>query len=341
VAAVAYVSAEGSISPRLRRVLEARRETWNAEVARYGAAIPPASMLGFLRRTVDPILAGLGGEAGDGVADAVARALFSLALPAIPMGMIGERAATPFEEALVALLPRLGEHLRGAPHRVVPAAGNGYLRMWRERGEPTARWWLEGLAHAAPIAATHEQLLAAGVVLAWRAGLAEARTAALDHLAAMPVPLREALTGATQIDPDPLRRFVRLGSRAPLGPLGCLARVGAFSGFGGDFRLPPVVRAVDGHLLATDGVNVRVLHADVFGVRLRSAALAAASVLEAGSGAEPVSADPAGRVRWGELEVRDAALRGATSAAVAEGVVAVTVADSHAVLVLGRREAAP
>jgi hypothetical protein len=299
-------------------------------------------VLGYLRRTVLPILDGWqSGEPGE----AVLFALFDLGLLGIPAGLIGETEAIGFERALALSMPRFEAHVERAPSVVLRALGNGYARVARELGTVAADGWLDALASGADRCADRGALFDLGAVLAWRAGLAEVRDVALERASGLEPGLLVQLFGAAQLESATHRRFCApgaagpLGPLSPLGPLALVARVGAFVGFGGPFRRPPLPRVVAGRVVCTDGDGAFELHADVFGARLRPAAWAYEEAMtsdEAGG----AHADPDGTVRAAESTFRSDELRGASGAAEAQGMVAVTLADSHKVFVLGRREAA-
>lgn len=321
------------LSARFRAVLEARRDALNARLARHH---PPRAFLDYLARTVDPLV----DASGDAAADSVALALFDLGLLGMPRGIIGEEAASSFERALVAHLPGFGPHWTAAPAALIAALGNGYDRLSRELGEAAARGWIQALAEVAPRCATRELLLDAGLVLAWRLGLAEARGAALSGVARLESGVREKLLGVTELDTSRERRFVAPGSKAPLVAFDVVARVGGFIGFGGPFRIPPRAWAAGDRLVATDGDTIVEIHADVFGARTRHLHWTANELTNVTCGVDAPNLDRAGRVRWAGLERTLPVLRNSTSTAAASGMAAVTLADSHAVFVLGRLEVA-
>ncbi|MBK7078194.1 MAG: hypothetical protein IPH44_38605 [Myxococcales bacterium] len=286
-------------------LLAAWRDELNARFARDAGDLAPDAMLGFLRRTAVPILDGWDGEP----APAVLIALFELGIVGLRTGLCGAAEPSRFEQALVARAPALAPLIARAPGLVLRALGNGYLNVARARGPEVAAAWLEALAAGAARCDAPGALLDLGIVLGWRAGLAEARDAALDRVGRFEPALIAALFGAATIDPDPARRFCRPGATGPLGPLVHVATVGGFVGFGGPFRRPPRAAVVAERLVCTDGEATLELHADVFGARLVPAA-------------------------WAHAAAQAAPDHGACA-----GVVVETAADSHQVRVLGRREA--
>jgi len=327
------------MSPRAAALLEARRDELNARFARGARELSPDHVIGYLRRTVVPILDAWHGEP----AAAVLFALFDMGLVGLRVGLVGQGEATAFERVLRECMPLLHAHVESSPGVVLRALGNGYLHVQRERGVEIAVAWLEALASGASGCADRAALLELGAVHGWRCGLAEAREVALERITQMDPAVLRVLFGATSIDGAPARRFCRPGSSAPLGPLEIVATAGGFVGFGGPFRRPPLPRVVAGRLVCTDGAATVELFADVFGTRLRPAAWAhGEAVGSADTGG--ASIDPDGSIRALGVTVAptltSGTLRGAVAAAACSGVVAVALRDSHQLFVLGRREAA-
>ena len=310
------------------------RDELNARFARDAGDLAPTAMLEYLRRTVTPILDGWDGEPPA----AVLLALFELGLAGLRAGLVGEADASRFEQVLRARMSSLAPHVVSAPELVLRALGNGYLNVARARGAVVAAAWLEAVAAGAGRCADRSALLDLGVVLGWRAGLAEARDVALERVGRLDPTLVAALFGAA-IDPDPARRFCRPGAGGPLGPLALVATVGGFVGFGGPFRRPPRPRVIAGRLVCTDGDATLELCADGFGARLVDATWAHAEA-QASTETGDATVDGRGVVRALGVTATLAEARGASAAATSAAVVAVTLDDSHQVLVLGRREAA-
>jgi hypothetical protein len=172
-------------------------------------------------------------------------------------------------------------------------------------------------------------------VLAWRAGLAEARSAALEIALGLRPALREALLGSRELDPSPLLRFCRPGHTGPLGPLREIGSVGGFLGFGGPFRRPPILRATEVGIVASSAGQSFLLHADVFGMRLVPTASTHA---DAAPEAQP-TLGTRGRLEWRGQSITDVRHARPLSLVAHEGVVALSLSDSHRVLVFGHREA--
>jgi hypothetical protein len=325
------------VSERFRAVLEARREALNQRFAQRGRALDPAAFSAYLQRTADPLV----DSAGDGAADAAALALFELGLVALERGLIGASAASPFERVLVGALPRFGAHWRGAPAIVSRAVSNGYDQLRRALDEASAAGWLDAWATLASTCANREELLDAGLALAWKAGLAEARSRALARATARGRDFRMRTLGVPEIDTRPELRFVRPGEASTPLAIAVVARVGGFTGFGGPFRVPPRVGVIDERLVATDGASFVELFADAFGARLvpapwaRGAAeLAAVSNPLTPTRPELCHLDAIAGSRYGSLLT---SFRDVTSVAATAGMAALTTADSHQLAVIGFR----
>jgi len=312
------------VNAKIRALLEPRRDALNLRFQRLGRDLPPNAFLDYLERTVAPLIERM----EDGVGEAALLALFDLGLVGMRHGLVGEREATAFERSLSGALSRFGVLWRSAPQQLVRAVGNGFARIEHELGEPSAVWWLDTLAAAAPWCVTREALLDVGLVLGWRAGLAEARDAALARASTMAPDLVSQIFGSPAIDARTERRFCAPGSTRALGDLEIVARLGGFAGFGGAFLAPPRVAATGDRLLASDGNVVVELHADVFGARVRPVHDVAVEVSAAEAYVAPAMLDALPE------------LRGATSLATAASMTAVTLGDSHLVFILGRKEVA-
>jgi hypothetical protein len=313
------------------RLLAQERERLNALHARLGKGVDSEAIYAYLRRTVDPVLGALPSEPES----EMLFALFELGLVALRRGLVGGQEPTAFERALVRCLPRFGRHFTGAPRELFRRVGNGYERIARELGEPAAIDWLESLAQLAREAETLDTLSSWGLVLAWKAGLAEARSAALETALALQPAEREALLGSRELDPGPLARFCRPGRAQPLGPLREIGSVGGFLGFGGPFRRPPSLRATEDGVVASSAGQSFVLHADVFGMRL---VRTTHEHMDAAGEAQP-TLGARGKLAWRGHSLGDPRYARAISLVAHEGVVALSLADSHHILVFGLREA--
>ena len=319
------------LSPATASLLAQERERLNALHARLGRGLDPELVYAYVRRTIDPVLAALPSTP----TAAELSALFELGLVALRRGLVGGPSPTAFERALLRCLPRFGRHFRAAPRELFRRLGNGYARLARELGEPAAIEWMESLAQIAGEAEGQGELSEWGLVLAWRGGLAEARSAALEVALGLPPARRAALLGHAELDPSPLARFCRPGRATPLGPLREIGKVGGFLGFGGPFRRPPSLRATEAGIVASSAGQSFLLHADAFGLRFVPTASTHA---DATPEAQP-TLGARGKLEWRGQSLTDARFARASSLVACEGVVALSVADSHHVHVFGHGEA--
>jgi len=234
---------------RAATLLEARRDELNARFARGAGELSPEHMLGYLQRTVIPILDAWEGEPSA----AILFALFDLGMVGLRTGLVGEAGQAPFEHGMCRHMPAFRTHVEREPGVVLRAIGNGYLHVQRERGPDVAQVWLDSLASGASQCPDRSTLLQLGVVLSWRAGLAEAREAALECATRLEPMLLARLFGSSSVVADPERRFCRPGASAKLGALELVAKAGRIGGFRGPFPRSPEPRGTPGGAACAGG----------------------------------------------------------------------------------------
>ena len=108
----------------------------------------------------------------------------------------------------------------------------------------------------------------------------------------------------------------------------CVAKAGAFSGYGGVFFRPPLVRVEGPRLLVSDGRSHWEMLADAYGVWFRKTTEATATRSLPPGGAE-VTVDRQGNIRWNKLSLAQPHLVNVTSLALCDQTLAVTTATSH------------
>lgn len=333
------------IHPLFQAVLARDRDAFNARFAQARQQVPalePGEYLEHLRGPVDRLVAAAA-AAGLPNLDELVHALCDVSLQLLVLRQLGPRAASPLPaRAWETVLPRLLPHLAAAPRRVLAAVFNGTLAV-AASSETAAERWMASLAGVSATARGPDDLLAAGQVLAWTAGLAHYRASALEVCRGLPPALQAAVLGLPGTDEEATRRALEClcisrwfdpGRRGPAEDpaLRVVARVGTFRGFGGAFARPPWVAAVDRRLLATDGGTVREIHADRFGSTLTRAE---GPVPTRPSGSHTAALlQPGGRVRFRGLEAVFPALAGASAAASDGETLAVTLERSHEVWLL-------
>jgi hypothetical protein len=274
----------GPITGPLADALARGRDAYNARVAaaKVSPAIDGQAVLATLRG-LDPVVRAV--HARDpAVVDTVVSALFDAILEVVPKGILGPGARVPeLESAWRVLLSASSRMLCAEPRRVVAATLNALTRLARVRGTRLADW-VETMSVLSERAGDVDAWLRAGVVAAWRSGLAHARAAALDTCALLPAdvaavavgldPATNAETMATVVqrlrtDPWAWPPHVAEGEQPPLG-IKLVGYLGGFRGFGagGPFIAPPLVGLRDGVFVVTDGERIFELHADFFGATL-------------------------------------------------------------------------
>jgi hypothetical protein len=314
------------VSATTEAIFERRRDFFNLRFLRSGRGCDPEAFKRYLARTADPLSA-LGGES-------LLIALFDLGLTGLPRGLIGAQEPSPFEVALLSALPMFGAHVVNQSGELLAIVANGYDTVVRELSVGHANNWLHQLAGLASLCTNKLVIMEAGVAIAWRLGLAEARERVLA------LSLNEAIVrgifDVPKLNPSSRARFCVKTDR--LGPLSWVATLGGFSGFGGTFRRPPRVVSSRDAVFATDGQTSVQIFADAFGARLRSTHIATPAKSEG----DAISVSPRGEVQWmsGDDKVT-ASIEGLidpSSFAASQGLAAVTLPTSHLVFVLGRRE---
>jgi hypothetical protein len=311
--------------------LERGRERYNAAflAARQGgAALDPQAFLQHIREVVVPIVDGVSSRMAERTAG-VLDALYSVSIQLFSASLLGAGAKMQaVNRVWTELLPCLNHLLMRDPQRLAAALCNAARNV---AGTPEAKCdsWMRDLLRLAPQCTDVSELLEAGKIAAWRAGMAHYRKGALAAAKTLPPALAEAALQAPvemvdcwQSDPwaDP-------GGETALS---IVARAGAFRGFGGRFIRPPKVWSSAGQLFANDGEGTWQLIADRFGcVFMRHDA----SPRHEGSNAT-VKSD--GSVVFPDQRATFAELASATSFAFDGVTLAVTIPTSHAVYLVAK-----
>jgi hypothetical protein len=300
------------LSP-FQAALAARRDVYNARfrLARHRSRnLDASAFLAHLRDAVAPIVDGCGADPLP-----VADALVELSLELAPRGQ---------DAQLWRLLGSMGALVGAAPRRVPVALANALHHL---RSSPTGRVdeWVSTMISLGALTDRPDSLLDAGAVAAWRCGLAQLRSSALQRAGHVRPDLLEIALGS-EVD------FPRLVADPWFDPaqsgLRVVRRVGAFRGFGGVFARPPLVSTSDGCWFATDGAGSWRMYADRFGVAFRRVA----SVPAAGQN-DGLTLDSGKVTDAATGQVLDVAeLAEATSWASSGGTLAATTPWSHAIL---------
>lgn len=322
----------------LHGFLARHRDALNASFAETRRAAPQleqGALFAHLRGAVAPSLDAVAAGAPERV-DAVGWALWDASLRLFAAGQLGDGGPFPaVQRAFVEVLPAAPRLLAAAPSGFVAAVLHGAATLSARSSEVASRW-LTTLPriYAAPDLPTFRD---AGFVLAWMAGLASARSRALELLAAFPDELAAALLGV-RVDAalhgriEALRASPWTRPNVPLTTprLTFIGSIAGFLGFGGPFLVPPRVSlGVDHTLLASDGHRTLAIDADAFGVELTPIVPDPAEAPPPGPASEVALFG--GRIVAGGQVLDVRGFGPITSAAEREGTLAFTSAHSHLV----------
>jgi hypothetical protein len=312
------------MSSVFKAALASERDVFNqkfAEVRRRHPDLDGEVFGGILRTLAAPIVENAA-AAEASAALAVTHAVYDAALT-----LAGERLAGPggrypvIDRLWESVLPRLGSLVADQPVRVIGSLTNAVVNVASTPGARAADF-VERLGAVVGDLRSVEDLLRAGEVAAWRAGLAHLRESALAAARSLAFGLASSILGAPRSDwselSDALARDPWLDPGAPQVVSPRLAAiVGGFRGFGGMFLSPPRVFTVDDHLLATDGQECWFLTADAFGATFHRADGSALRRAKAHSEKCPVEVPILGRVTSAAAIHRTIALTGSASHGIA------------------------
>ena len=324
-------------------------ERYNAAFAamrKAGTPIDDEAFMKHLGSVVVPIVDAAAAEIPER-ASGVLDALFTVSLELFASSLLGPKARHPAVASVwTHVLPKIAPLLMRDPRRVAASLSNAGYNIGRSRGARPG-FWLTELLRLAPQCTSVQELLEAGKIAAWRAGMPQYRDGALASAQTLaPTIAAAALDLARGIKPEMLVKTVdRLradpwagpaDALAAIPPLKLAARAGAFRGFGGDFTLPPKVWSSKGCIYVNDGEGSWQLFSDRFGWMLAR--------IESPRKSEIPPSDtrvtPAGLITWGSERLQ-APINEVTSWASDGITLAVTVAMSHHVYLFARTTASP
>lgn len=258
------------ISPAFASLLASGRAQFNgraAEARRRFPALDMAAFGAFLRDGVDPLVVAVAAAAPERVGGATLAA-YDMALELVGHGLAGPAAKNPFLNTVWReLAPQFAPLLASAPVDALGMLSNAAIHIACVAGARPAQWQRE-LATLAPQIATLAQLRAVGQVLAWRAGVAHFRLGALAAADTLPPALALAAFG------EPGASWPQVHAQLMANPWRGNAEgreFGSFSGLGGDFATPPLVRATEDGFIVRSAERHYLLVADACGAVLHSA----------------------------------------------------------------------
>lgn len=346
-----------SIHPALLAALEADRDSLNQRFrlcALEGAPLDAEAFLDHIVTRIDKIVAAVHACFPERTR-LVTSELYDVSLDLFRTGFFGlETRLVALDRLWKEILPNLAPAIARAPRRVAGALSNALVNM---AAHSTARsdQWLSELMRIGPLCQSENELLDASSVLAWRAGMAQLRSGAVERLARLPVAVAAQAVGLESTpDADEWQRLreriaqdrwfnpaAASDGSATTGPT-VVHIVGSFRGFGGSFMKPPHVVLHDEWLHVHDESDVWRLHADCFGTHLQRIGLTAESGInlkkrktgrkQASSDQPSISED--GTVAWAAQRSRFAHLASATSQAFNGQVLAVTLSTSFHVYLI-------
>ncbi|MBI3469606.1 MAG: hypothetical protein HY000_41935 [Planctomycetes bacterium] len=340
------------LSPALIDVLEAERDALNARYllrVRSGAKIDAEAFLTHLRQSVAPLVAKVHETLPERTRSAVI-ALYDASLDLFAGSLLGPQARLPaVQRAWTDVLPLAARLLARAPQQVAGSLCNAVFQVTSQPGtRPEA--WLTRMVDVAPHCESVSQLLEAGKVAAWQAGMAQFRRQALEAATKLPAaPAAQALGLPRSTPPERLRDVLErlqadpwltadaaMESNSQGRSLACVATVGAFCGFAGAFRRPPVVSCQGERFLASDGSGEWQLFADAYGAWFRRVGAASAKTTAA-TRHPGINIEAGGTIHWGSVSLAQPHLARASSLACDGATLAVTIPTSHHVFLYSRR----
>ncbi len=257
----------------LHAALRDRRDYFNAryESARHAAPrLNSDALFDFIRLAVAPLVSRVETQTPERV-PALVHAGFELGLSLVSSGIwpISPKMAV-LQRAYRTTFCALSQAIAAQPQSLLPKLTNAVLTPGLN-----AELWLACMEGMAGALTTPAQVLDAGIVCAWRCGLAHYRDAALTRLNLLPDAALLALFSPKNGDVDALKmalhaqRWYR--ADLPLRSNQIAARVGAFVGLGGLFSAPPTVRSNGVDLYVSSANGQWLMIADSYGMSLHAA----------------------------------------------------------------------
>ena len=268
-----------NISAHLAQVLEAGRTHFNTRVAearhRY-PALDTAAFTSFLQSAVDVVAIAVASVEPERVTAAVAAA-YDMGLELVGQGLAGPGARHDLVNRVwQTVVPQYAKLLSEQPYELLGVLSNAAVNLCKY---PNARseQWINEMIGMSKHADTFFQLRSIGQIMAWRAGLAHFRKGAIGIADQLPELIALAAVGAKVSESWPSVRSNFLSDpwwspenegKAGSNPEKILIEIGQFSGLGGQFRLPPEVRATEDGFYINSAGQYFYLLADIYGAIL-------------------------------------------------------------------------
>ncbi|HWP44721.1 MAG TPA: hypothetical protein VNO14_15845 [Blastocatellia bacterium] len=337
-------SMEGLIAGPMAEALRQGRDRFNTRFAYARRSSPSLDQEAFaehLRSVVRPIADAVFRVAPDKVYETV-EALYDISLELVAKGFLGKEIRYP---ALLAgwtrLFVELPHLLASGPALFAGPVSNALYNLSVTAGARPA-YWIDAMIGIGRNCSDVRDFLEAGKAVAWRSGMAHYREGALEacrnlspEIARAALSIPDSNTGdlsaiLDELAADPwLAPAVAARGEQANRRLKIVSAVGGFRGFGGFFRRPPEVVEIDGEIVASDGEEMWVIVADIFGATLHRAG----SGLPARKtrGAPAFKIDKSGKVTKEASTAVFSELASPSSSASNHHTLAVTIPLSHAV----------
>lgn len=265
--------AQSASENALHAALRDRRDYFNArfESVRHGAGrLNSEALFDFIRLALAPLIAAVELQLPERV-PAVVDAGFEVGLSLVSAGIWpSSPKLVLLKRAYTSTFCALRQAITADPQRLLPRLSNAVLTPGLN-----AELWLACMEGIAGALATPAQVLDAGIICAWRCGLAHYRAAALARIELLPDAALLALFAPKQGDVGALKTALQAQRwyrpDAPIPTKQIAARVGAFVGLGGQFSAPPSVRSDGVELYVSSGAAHWLLLADAYGMSLHGA----------------------------------------------------------------------
>lgn len=263
------------LKPAYAGVLAAGRDQYNARMREAQRRYPMLSHDVF-RAFLDNAGAIVDAVAPERV-QPVVDSIYDLGLALAGRTLIGPAARSPvLQGAWRTLFPCFATLIAREPAQVLGMLSNAVVHLETIPGARLTQW-MDDMGGLATQVGSVDALRAVGQIAAWRAGAAHFRAGALAAAAGLPAPLALAALHA----PDGMQIGALL-RQLPGDPwwqgadphASRIRTFGAFTGFGGPFDAPPMVKPDGDGFLVRAGGRVFFLLADAYGASLQAATLA-------------------------------------------------------------------
>lgn len=257
------------LSPALAQTLAAARPWFNERVAEARHRQPGFdvdALRNFIATELDTVAVAVASVEPERVGEAVQTA-YAIGIELVGQRLLGPQARLPWvRRAWQAIVPAAATLAARAPQDTLAALSNAAIQLGTTPGVRTAQW-IELLAGAVSRCTDVEMFRRAGAVCAWRAGMVQLRDAALAAGEQLPAPLAMSCLGLGADKPsEEIWPWLRAGRWSTPDRAQAPGHVlGGFTGFGGTFPEPPVIRADATGFIARAGARVYALDADAFG----------------------------------------------------------------------------